>query len=117
METTAANVYDLTAAAELLHGEEEMVYTDAGYHGIEKRQTIDKAIGFRIAMRHGKRRILPDTPDDRLDDLFETAKAHIRAKGEHPFRVIKQQLGFQKTRLRGMRKNCCKVTVLAALAN
>ncbi len=36
---------------------------------------------------------------------------------EHPFRVIKQQFGFQKTRLRGMAKNRCKVNVLAALTN
>jgi|694.fasta_scaffold14194_12 hypothetical protein len=45
-------------------------------------------IGFRVAMRPGKRRVLPDTPEGRLDDLVETAKAHIRAKVEHPFRVI-----------------------------
>ena len=76
-----------------------------------------KAIDFRIAMRSGKRRALPDTPEGRLDDLIETAKAHIRAKGEHPFRVIKRQFGFQKTRLRGMIKNRCKLNVLAALAN
>ena len=61
--------------------------------------------------------MLPDTPEGRLDDLIETAKAHIRAKGEHPFRVMKQQFGFQKTRLRGMLKNRCKVNVLAALSN
>jgi len=53
-------------------------------------------------MRPGKRRSLPDTPDGRLQDLIETAKAHVRAKVEHPFRVIKQQFGFQKTRLRGL---------------
>jgi IS5 family transposase len=68
-------------------------------------------------MRPGKRRTLPDTPEGRLDDLVETAKAHIRAKGERPFRVIKQQFGFQKTRLRGMVKNHCKVNVLEALTN
>jgi len=39
-------------------------------------------------MRPGKRRVLPDTPEGRLDDLVETAKAHIRAKVEHPFRLI-----------------------------
>jgi IS5 family transposase len=33
------------------------------------------------------------------------------------FRVIKRQFGFQKTRLRGMLKNRCKVHVLAALSN
>ena len=118
VETTAANVHDLTPAADLLHGEESVVYADAGYQGIEKRPEMEgKTIGFRVAMRPGKRRALPDTPEGRLDDLVETAKAHIRARGEHPFRVIKQQFGFQKTRLRGMLKNRCKVNVLAALSN
>jgi IS5 family transposase len=31
--------------------------------------------------------------------------------------VIKQQFGFQKTRLRGLAKNRCKINVLAALSN
>jgi IS5 family transposase len=118
VETTAANVHDLTPAAELLHGDETVVYADAGYQGIEKREEMQgKGIGFRVAMRPGKRRALPDSPEGRLDDLIETAKAHIRAKGEHPFRVMKRQFGFQKTRFRGMLKNSCKVNVLAALAN
>ena len=88
------------------------------YQGIEKRPEMQgRAIGFRVAMRPGKRRALPDTPEGRVDDLIETAKAHFRAKVEHPFRVIKRQFGFQKTRLRGMLKNRCKVNVLAALSN
>ena len=118
VETTAANVHDLTPAAELLHGEETVVNADAGYQGIEKRAEMEgKGIGFRVAMRPGKRRALPDTPEGRVDDLIETAKAHIRAKVEHPFRVMKRQFGFQKTRLRGMLKNRCKINVLAALTN
>ena len=48
---------------------------------------------------------------------FRCRLTHVRAKVEHPFRVIKRQFGFQKTRLRGMLKNRCKVNVLAALAN
>ena len=87
--TTAANVHDLTPAAELLHGDEEVVYGDAGYQGIAKRpELVGKTMEFRVAMRPGKRRVLPDTPDGRLEDLIETAKAHVRAKVEHPFRVI-----------------------------
>jgi IS5 family transposase len=118
VETTAANVHDLTPAAELLHGEETVVYADAGYQGIEKRAEMEgKGIGFRVAMRPGKRRALPYTPEGRVDDLIETAKAHIRAKVEHSFRVMKRQFGFQKTRLRGMLKNRCKINVLAALTN
>jgi IS5 family transposase len=118
VETTSANVHDITRAAQLLHGEEEVVYGDAGYQGIEKRaEMAGKSTTFRVAMRPGKRRVLPDTPEGRLLDLVETAKAHIRAKVEHPFRVIKQQFGFQKTRLRGIAKNHCKVNVMAALTN
>lgn len=76
-----------------------------------------KITTFRIAMRPGKRRVLSNSAEGRLDDHNETAKPHIRAKGEHPFRVSKQQFGFQKTRQRGMLRNCCKVNVLAALTN
>ena len=68
-------------------------------------------------MRSGKRRALPDTPEGHLYDLIQTGQAHIHAKVDHPFRVIKGQLGFQKTSLRGMFKNSRKVNVLAALTN
>jgi len=76
-----------------------------------------KTTELRVAMQPGKPRALPNTPEGRLQDLTEAAKAHIRSKVEHPFRVIKQQFGFQKTRLRGLAKNRCKINVLAALTN
>ena len=83
----------------------KVVYADAGYQGIEKRAEMEgSGIGIRVAMRPGKRRALPNTPEGRVDDLIETAKAHIRAKVEHPFRVLKRQFGFQNTRLGGMFK-------------
>ena len=51
VETTAPNVHDLTPAAELLHGEETVVNSDAGYQGIEKRpERQGRGIGFRVAM-------------------------------------------------------------------
>jgi IS5 family transposase len=57
VETMAANVHDLTPAAELLHGEETVVYADAGYQGIEKREEMQgRGISFRVAMRPGSRR-------------------------------------------------------------
>ena len=89
VDQAAANGHDLTAAAELLHGEETVVYADAGYQGMEKRpKRQGRGIGFRVAMRLGKRCVLPDTPEGHGDDLIETAKAHILAKVEHPFGVI-----------------------------
>jgi transposase, IS5 family len=115
---TAANVQDLTPDSELLHGDKEEVYGDAGCQGIAKRPEIaGNGAEFRMVMRPGKRRDLPDTPEGRLHDLIETAKAHIRSKVEHPVRAIKQQFSFEKTRLRGLAKNRCKINVLAALTN
>jgi IS5 family transposase len=34
VETTADNAHDLTPAADLLHGEEKVVYADAGFQGM-----------------------------------------------------------------------------------
>jgi IS5 family transposase len=48
---------------------------------------------------------------------METAKVHLRAKVEHTFRVIMQHFGFQKTQLRGLAKNHCKINVLSVLTN
>jgi IS5 family transposase len=44
-------------------------------------------------------------------------KASSRAKMEHPFRIIKCQLGFRKTSYKGLMKNHHKLAMLFALAN
>jgi IS5 family transposase len=41
----------------------------------------------------------------------------VRAKVEHPFRVIKQQFGYAKVRYRGLAKNTARLTILFALGN
>jgi hypothetical protein len=48
--STAANVHDLTPAANLLHGGEHAVYADGGYHGIAKKpEMTGKTTEFRVA--------------------------------------------------------------------
>ncbi|MGF6735809.1 IS5 family transposase [Paraburkholderia youngii] len=114
---TAANVHDINAAEALLHGQEMDVYADAGYQGIEKRCQVS-AVRWHVAMRPGRRRQLDLT--DRLDAIFDQIqrlKAGIRAKVEHPFRVLKQQFGYTKTRYRGLMKNTAQITTLFALGN
>ncbi|AKC81231.1 transposase [Xanthomonas arboricola] len=41
----------------------------------------------------------------------------MRAKVEHPFRVIKRQFGYAKVRYRGLAKNTAQVLTLFALSN
>lgn len=47
----------------------------------------------------------------------EYLKAAVRAKVEHPFRVIKRQFGYTKVRYRGLAKNTGQVLTLFALSN
>jgi IS5 family transposase len=116
---TAANVNDVTQAAALLHGEEKVVFADAGYQGVAKREEAkDLEVDWHIAMRPGKRRALdPAREVDRLLDKVEQLKASVRAKVEHPFRVVKQQFGYAKVRYRGLAKNTARLTMLFALGN
>ncbi|GAA4409891.1 IS5 family transposase [Quisquiliibacterium transsilvanicum] len=115
---TAANVNDVVEANRLLHGEELEVYCDAGYQGADKRPDAKPGKRWDIAMRPGKRRALNKSTElGRLLDARERIKAQIRAKVEHPFRVLKQQFGFAKVRYRGLKKNTAQVVTLFALAN
>jgi IS5 family transposase len=50
-------------------------------------------------------------------ERIEKAKASVRAKVEHPFRVIKRQFGLMKVRFRGLAKNTAHVITLFALSN
>jgi len=99
VESTAARVLYLNSTVELQHGEETGAYDDAGSQGIDKRAEIEgKRIGIRVAMPPGKLRAVPDTPEGRMKDVNETAKTHIRAKGDPPHRLMKRKFDFQKTR-------------------
>ena len=119
--TTAANAHDVTQAHALLHGQEEVVFADSGYRGVEKRQEVQDMhadVDWQIAMMPGKRKALDKTRiSNALTDQLEKLKAGIRAKVEHPFRVIKCQFGHRKTRYRGLAKNTSQLLVMFALSN
>jgi IS5 family transposase len=114
---TAANVHDLHAVDRLLHGRERHVFADSGYRGIAK-WSRRKRVEWSIAMTPGNRRALNlDDPIDALTDGIERLKASVRAKVEHPFRVLKRQFGYTKTRYRRLAKNAAQVTTLFMLSN
>ena len=113
---TAANVNDVTQGHALLHSEEQVVFADAGYQGFSKRPD---AIGvdWRVAMRPGERRAQKHPPWGSLHEQGEQLKASVRAKVEHPFRVIKRQFGCVKVRYRELAKNTAQFITLFALSN
>lgn len=119
--TTAANAHDVTQAHALLHGQETDVFADSGYRGVEKREEIltqHPNVKWHIAMMPGKRKALDKgTPLGVILDKLEQTKARIRAKVEHPFRVIKRQFGYTKVKYRGLAKNTANLMTLFALSN
>jgi hypothetical protein len=73
--TTAANVNNVTQAHALLHGEETHAFGDAGYTGVTKREENHAStVTWHVAMKPGKRRVLPDTPLGHLLEKIEHAK-------------------------------------------
>jgi len=113
---TAANINDVTQGHALLHGEEQVVFADAGYQGASKRPEAT-GVDWHVAMRPGKRKVQKHTPWGQLAERAERLKASVRAKVEHPFRVIKRQFGHTKVRYRGLMKNTAQLITLFALSN
>lgn len=115
---TTGSVGDVLEANSLLHGEEAEAFGDAGYQGAHKRADAKPGVTWHVAMRPGKRKLLdPTQPIDALTERIEKLKASIRAKVEHPFRVIKRQFGHVKVRYRGLAKNTAQLVTLLALSN
>ena len=101
----------------LLHGDETVVFADAGYQGAAKRPEAT-GVDWHVAMCPGKRRALDkQTELGALLDKAEQLKASVRDKVEHPFRAIKCQFGFTKVRYKGLAKNTAQLLTLFALSN
>jgi IS5 family transposase len=121
VEATAANVHDVTVAARLLREDDEVVYGDSAYLGIEKREEVKNspelsAIEYRMNRRPGR---LPKVSDNAIDweRHIENRKSSVRCKVEHPCRIVKNIFGFRKTVYRGLSKNLNRLHVLFASAN
>lgn len=114
---TAANVHDLDEVAHLVRDDDEVVYADAGYQGVQHRPDVAgdehlAGIRWQVAARKGVLKTMPAH-----DRGVESRKAGVRAKVEHPFLITKRDFGFAKTRYRGLAKNLNHLNVLFASSN
>ncbi|MFS8451558.1 IS5 family transposase, partial [Xanthomonas campestris pv. campestris] len=115
---TAANVADVTVTHTLLHGKEDSVFGDSGYTGADKREELqDCEAAFFIAAKRSVLQAIGNKRERTREQRWEHFKASVRAKVEHPFRVIKRQFGYTKVRYRGLAKNTAQVLTLFALSN
>jgi IS5 family transposase len=121
LETTAANVHDITVAAQLIRESDEVVYGDAGYLGLEKREEITSSaslsgIEYRVNRRLGSIQKVP-AGFVNWEKQIERNKSSVRSKVEHPFLILKRFFGFAKTVYRGLAKNTHRLHTLFASVN
>lgn len=122
LEVTGANEHDVSMTSKLLTGEEEVVYGDNGYLGAEKREdaVVKNKQGKKSRYKVNRRPSQYKKNSKRSQAQVkrrEREKSSVRAKVEHVFTVVKEQLRYRKTRYRGLRKQTAKLHMLFALAN
>jgi IS5 family transposase len=110
---TPANVHDSQALGQLLHGGETRVWGDSAYVGQTEviRRVAPKARDFTQA------KASRNAPLSAAERSKNRNKSKVRAKGEHPFLIIKLIFGFAKVCYRGMAKNANRLFVACALTN
>jgi IS5 family transposase len=113
LDTSTARLHDSQVRDELQHGEEASVWADKGYVSAEREAAFagpGKVWGvMRKAPKGG--------PLHPVDEQINRIISMVRAKVEHPFRVIKRQFGHVNTRYRGLAKNRAQLFTLFALGN
>jgi IS5 family transposase len=123
LELTATNVSERDIAPQLVREDDEIVYGDAGYTGLEKRAEIKEdphlsKIDYRVNKRnpgHMKRKSV--CPGFDWDQYIEYQKSRVRSEVEYLFPVIKRIFGYRKARYRGLDKNRTHAYMLCACAN
>lgn len=119
---TSANEHDVTVISQLLHGEENEIYGDSAYIGAETRAEAiirnesGKKIKYKINRKPSQIKKL-STSGQYYAKKAERRKSSVRSKVEHVFGIVKRQLGYRRTRYRGLKKQTSKLNIMFALAN
>lgn len=112
-DMTTAKVSDRAQFSDMLHGEEQAVFGDKGYvNKRDKHYARDAGIYWGVLDRAGPGKQLSPKQNKR-----NKKNSKVRAKVEHPFRIVKHLWGHCKTRYRGLEKNRHQFYMLFGLSN
>ena len=119
---TPANVHDIVEAPKLVRDDDDVVYGDSGYIGVEKRPEVlcDEHLSrveYRNCRRPGKLNVSKSYSGINWEREIESRKSSVRCKVEHVFLIVKRQFGYCKTAYRGIAKNMHRFFMLFSSAN
>lgn len=111
---TTARDHDGAALDEMTRAERVAVIADAMYDSKARRSSL-RARGVIDGIAYQRRRGQGELSD--WQRRWNKAVARARAKVEHPFAMIKQQLGLRRVRYRGLERNAFDFCMTLAAAN
>ena len=124
VEVTAANIGERDVVPNLVREDDEVVYGDAGYCGMEKREEVKNdphlsSIDWRTNTKkpHKPTEAWKQGEAARWHKFFNKQVSRVRCKVEYPFLIIKRIFHYDKVRYRGIQKNRTQAYTLCALAN
>ena len=122
-EATSANVADIDVAPKLLREDDEVVYGDSAYSGLDKREEIinDEKLAGIILKTNNRKPYRKNTwisgPGVFWRNEIEARKASVRGKVEYVFHIMKDIFKYRKVRYKGLKKNFAQQNLLLAFAN
>ena len=119
---TSANMHDVSETSKLIRKDDHTIYGDSGYLGAQQRSEIKSdevlsKIEFRINRRPSSLKTTESYKGINWDKKMEHEKSSIRCKVEHPFLIVKKQMGYSKVVYKGIKKNMNRFNILFASAN
>ncbi|HYK82381.1 MAG TPA: IS5 family transposase [Gemmatimonadales bacterium] len=113
LTTTDAAQADVSQLPALVHGAERAIYGDRAYWSEGLRAAFRRrGVRFRV-----QRRGTPHHPLSPGWLAINRTRSRRRARGEHPFLVVKRLWAFTTVRYHGLAKNTARAFALFALAN
>jgi IS5 family transposase len=117
LETTAANVHDITVAHQLIREDDEVVGILVWKNGEEVQSSPHlSTIEYRTNRRHQSVQRMPEGCID-WEKQIERHKSSVRSKVEYPFLIVKRYFVFAKTVYRGLAKNTHRLYSLFTSTN
>jgi len=113
-KVTTAKVHDSKCIDELVEDKDKVVYADSAYSSKDRRDALRQR-GVIDAIVYKRTRGQKELYD--WQDRWNVLVSKLRSMVEHPFGMLKHQMGYRKVRYRGINRNGFDVCLMLMACN